>query len=305
MTVRIFFRAGMTGDHSKGIGTVADDFLQIGGNNIRVGMYVDVSNISLNGGRGMRFDTLRRFAARDGAHVMRLNAYVAYDQERASDDRRYRDGTLDFYRILRDFGYKVVTKVVRWYTDEVGDRHPKSNVDLDLAVDALMQCRRLERIVLLTGDGDFVQVVRAMQNEGCRVEVIAFKNVSERLRQEADTFISGYLIPGLLPIENGAEWGRIGSRVRGICYDWRPDRGFGFLRFLKEIGAGMWITDTRQQGTAYDTAFVHASELERAKINPDDLPSRDIILEFELCEGKKEGYEARNIQVVNRYMSGK
>ena len=36
-----------------------------------------------------------------------------------------------------------------------------------------------------TGDGDFVQVVRALQNKGCRVEVLAFDNVSEELRREA------------------------------------------------------------------------------------------------------------------------
>lgn len=272
---------------------------------MRVGVYVDVANIGLNGGRGMRFDILRRFAAREGANVVRLNAYVAFDQDRAADDSRYRSNTLDFYRILRDFGFKVVTKVVRWYADENGDRHPKANVDLDLAVDVLLQCRRLDRIVLLTGDGDFVQVVKAIQNEGCRVEVIAFKNVSERLRQEADVFVSGYLLPGLLPIQtNGlttVEWGQVGSRVRGICYDWRSERGFGFLRFLREISGGMWITDTRQVGTAYDTAFVHASELERAKIDPDELPSRDLILEFELAEGRRDGFEARNIQALHRY----
>ena len=275
---------------------------------LRVGVYVDVANISLNGGRGMRFDTLRRFAARDGGDVVRLAAYVAFDPLRAEEDPRYRAGTQDFHRILRDFGYKVVTKQVRWYEDESGERHPKANVDMDLAVDALLQCNRLDRMVLLTGDGDFVQLVRAVQNAGCRVEVVAFRNVSEALRNEADTFISGYLIPGLLPINGGpnntistARWGDIGSRVRGICYDWRADRGFGFVRFLKDLSDGMWVTDTRQPGSSYETAFIHATELERARIETDDFPTRELILEFELAEGKKEGFEARNVQVVNRY----
>ncbi|MGE0433890.1 MAG: NYN domain-containing protein [Planctomycetota bacterium] len=272
---------------------------------LRVGVYVDVANISLNGGRGMRFDTLRRFAARDGGDAMRLAAYCSYDPERAREDSRYRIGTLDFHRIMRDFGYKVVTKTVRWYEDENGERHPKANVDMDLAVDCLSQSNRLDRVVLLSGDGDFVQLVRAVQNLGCRVEVIAFRNVSEALRNEADMFLSGYLVPGLLPVTNGtnssARWGEVGSRVRGICYDWRSDRGFGFMRFLRNLSDGLWITDTRQSGSSFETAFVHATELERARIDTEELPSRDLILEFELTEGKKEGFEARAITVVNRY----
>lgn len=251
----------------------------------------------------MRFDTLRRYAARGGAEVVHLNAYVTYDQERAEEDRRYRDGTLDFFRILRDFGYKVMSKPVRWYTDEEGNEHPKANVDLELAVELVQQAPRLDRVVLLTGDGDFLRVVQDIQRQGCRVELIGFRNVSERLRLGADQFVSGYLVPGLLPVQNGTGvgWGDIESRVRGICYDFRADRGFGFLRFIRSIDGAMWITDTRQEGSAFDTAFVHASELEKAKVDIETLPSRDLILEFELTSGKKEGFEARNISIVHRY----
>ena len=272
---------------------------------VKVGVYVDVPDISSNGGRGMRFDTLRRFACRGGAEVLHLNAYVSYDQERAEEDRRYRDGTVDFYRILRDFGYKVVTKRVRWFTDEDGTEFPKSNVDMELAVDLVQQASKLDRVLLLTGDGDFARLVHDVQRQGTRVEVMGFKGISERLRLAADQFTSGYLIPGLLPVQSstGVAWGEVESRVRGICYDFRVDRGFGFLRFVKNIEGAMWITDTRLEGSAYDTAFVHASELEKAKVEIESLPSRDIVLEFDLAMGKKEGFEARNITLAHRYAS--
>ena len=42
-----------------------------------VGIYVDVSNIAMNGGYGMQFDVLREFACHDDAEPVRLNAYVA------------------------------------------------------------------------------------------------------------------------------------------------------------------------------------------------------------------------------------
>ena len=76
-------------------------------------------------------------------------------------------------------------------------------------------------MLLVTGDGDFVQVVRALQNKGCRVETLAFDNVSEELRRESDMYVSGYLVPGLLPTRGddyfSPTWGAMGSRVRGYC----------------------------------------------------------------------------------------
>ena len=144
----------------------------------KVGLYVDVANIARNGGYGMRFDILRDYACRETGEPIRLNAYVAYDADRAKTDREYKDRTINFYATLRDFGFKVIEKVVSWYTDESGERFGKANADLDMAVDALLQSENLDRVILATGDGDFIEVVRALQNKGCRVEAIAFQNIS-------------------------------------------------------------------------------------------------------------------------------
>ena len=50
---------------------------------LKVGVYVDVSNIAQNGGFGMQYDVLREFACRNSGVAMRLNAYVAHDEEMA------------------------------------------------------------------------------------------------------------------------------------------------------------------------------------------------------------------------------
>src|SRR5919199_3219308 len=175
---------------------------------LRAGVYVDVENIARNGGRGMRFDALRDYACRDGADAIRLNAYLAFDEERAQRDFDYRNRATRYHFALRDVGFKVIEKPVQWYTNEDGLRVSKANSDLDLAVDMLLQSAKLDRVVLVSGDGDFVQVVRALQNRGCRVELIGFQNVSYLLRCECDVFVSGYLIPGLLPAPPKAPaWG--------------------------------------------------------------------------------------------------
>jgi len=262
----------------------------------RVGLYIDVANITRNGGYGMRFDILRDFACRESGEPVRLNAYVAYDEERARTDHDYRDRTFNFHSTLRDYGYKVIEKVVTWYVDESGNRFGKANADLDMAVDALLQSENLEKVMLTTGDGDFIQVVRALQNKGCRVEAVAFQNVSSNLKREVDLFMSGYLIPNLLPVEGGEAkkgWGEVGSRVRGICYTFNRQKNFGFMRYLNRIGPGLWITDTRRSDSPYGTAFAHESSFD-ASVDRDQLPSRDLIFEFDLAQGEK-GLQASNI----------
>ncbi len=278
---------------------------------LQVGVYVDVANIAQNGGYGMHYNVLREFACRGESAAIRLNAYVVHDAERARDDSAYRDGQRGFHDVLREQGFKVIVKNVKWYADEKGGRIGKSNADMELAVDALQQSQNLDRVVLVTGDGDFVQVVQALQNRGCRVEAIAFDNVSSDLRRSADMFTSGYLVPGLLPaLERGPKWGEIGSRVRGVCYYFKADKGYGFLRFMGRISDNLWDVDSRKAGSPYQSVFFHVSELPN-NFPLADLPSREIVFEFELTKAVKknelqeqEGLQALKMHVVRNSQGG-
>lgn len=268
----------------------------------KVGVYVDVSNIAQNGGYGMHYDVLREFACRNSGIGMRLNAYVAYDEDKAKINQEYKDKSDNFHSILRDFGFKVIVKKVKWYYDENNNKYGKANADLDMAVDALLQSDRLDYVLLATGDGDFVQVVKALQNKGCRVEIVAFKNVSSDLKKEADVFTSGLLVPDLLTSENDHSvktWGEIGSRVRGICYNWFPEKGYGFMRYLKNFNGGLWVTDTRKNDSPYETAFVHETQMSEA-VDIHSLPNRDIVLEFTIAKGEK-GFQAVDLKLVYHY----
>ncbi len=271
-----------------------------------VGIYVDVANIQANGGFGMQYDVLRRLACRGGREALRLNVYAVYDDSRAYKDAAYQQKINNFFGSLREFGYKVIVKHFRWYTDDEGNRYAKANADLEMAVDALTQSRNLSRVVLVTGDGDFVQVVRALQDQGCRVEIIAFENISGDLKREADDFISGYLIPGLLPSRRGGNghpaWGEIGSRVRGTCYYHAQEGSYGFLRYLRgdlDWRDNLWVTDTRDPDSPYASAFFRDVDLPE-DVNPADLPSHQIVLEFEVVPSPvKEGaLQAAQIQRV-------
>jgi len=271
-----------------------------------VGVFVDAENVRYNGGYQMRYDVLRRFAAREGGSLQRLNTYQAVDEERAKEDLEYRKKTRAYQQMVRDFGWKIFVKPVRRYTDEAGNVTTKANADLDMAVEAMLQADKLDQVLLVTGDGDFFQVVTALQNMGCRVELIGFRNVSGDLKKAVDTFYSGFLIPDLLPVsyEPRNEWGTAGSCVRGVCTKWFGDKGYGFLRFVNKLSPNLWITDPRDPLSPYTSVFCHVNEL-ADEVTEDLLMNRDTILEFYLqaSEQKDNGLVANNVRLafnVNR-----
>ncbi|HOQ03770.1 MAG TPA: NYN domain-containing protein [Anaerohalosphaeraceae bacterium] len=269
-------------------------------NSLKVGVYVDAAYVYKNGGRGMQYNILREFACREGAQVIRLNAYVSFDADRAHEDAVFGANARKFHSFLRDLGYKVIIKEVKWFVDdETGERFGKANADMDLATDLLIQSEQLDKIVLVSGDGDFVKVVNAAQNRGCRVEVIGFDNVSGRLKEEADQYFSGYMIPNLLPTNTEIPWGQIGSVVRGTCSYFNKEKGFGYLRYLKEISPYLWITDIQRSGSPYGMAYFRAGSLQNAA--GVELPSYNHIFEFELLPPQRDDQlpVANNVRLVS------
>lgn len=264
----------------------------------KVSIFVDAINVTLNGGFGLRYDTLRKFATRGGCCPCRLNVYLAVDRDRMREDQAYKLKTTRFTEVMRDFEYKVIEKSLQKYTDpETETVITKSTVDIDMSVDLLTQTTECDKIVLLSSDGGFVPVVQTLQSMGKRVELIGFDNVSQALKREVDLFISGYTVPGLLPIKSAYEWGTVGSRVRGMCYDFSHSDGYGFMRYINKIDDKLWITDSRAEDSPFRTVFAHVSQFE-SDFDSSYLPSRDLIFEFTLIQNEK-GLVAEDVVLVS------
>jgi len=66
----------------------------------------------------------------------------------------------------------------------------KADWDVGITVDAIRIAPSVDTIVLVSGDGDFLQLVEYLKNQGKRVEVIAFgRSASSKLKESADEFI--------------------------------------------------------------------------------------------------------------------
>jgi uncharacterized LabA/DUF88 family protein len=86
----------------------------------------------------------------------------------AESDRR-RVQQLGFIRMLNRNGYQVVKRPVLAFADG----STKAAIGIDLALDMPALADRCDRMILVSGDGDFVPIVRAVAARGVRVQVVA------------------------------------------------------------------------------------------------------------------------------------
>jgi uncharacterized LabA/DUF88 family protein len=66
----------------------------------------------------------------------------------------------------------------------------KGDWDVGIAMDIMRLASKLDVVVLVSGDGDFKDLLEHANALGCRTEVMAFgKSCSSKLKEEADEFI--------------------------------------------------------------------------------------------------------------------
>ena len=156
----------------------------------RVGLFIDGSNLYA-AARALNFDIdykrlLELFAAK--GHLIRAFYYTALVEDQEYSPIRPLVDWLDYN------GYTMVTKPTKEFTDAMGRRKIKGNMDIELAIDVMEMTDHLDHVVLFSGDGDFRRLVEAVQRNGVRVSVVSTIRsqppmVADELRRQADVFI--------------------------------------------------------------------------------------------------------------------
>lgn len=93
-----------------------------------------------------------------------------------------------FFEALEKVGYEVKTKDLQIFPGGA----KKGDWDVGIAVDAIKMSKTLDAIVLVSGDGDYVPLVKYIQSTtGCRVEGVSFlESTSGKLVEELDDFLN-------------------------------------------------------------------------------------------------------------------
>ncbi len=90
-----------------------------------------------------------------------------------------------FYCKLAKFGYNLVLKPVKTYEDNDGVPRRKANCDVDLSFFLMRDKEEFDRAVILSGDGDFLPVLKHLRKEGKEVLLLAR---SDRTAREIKQF---------------------------------------------------------------------------------------------------------------------
>ncbi len=77
-----------------------------------------------------------------------------------------------FYLKLLEFGYQLFLKPVKMYDQDDGTTKRKANCDVDMAFHMMKEKDNFDRAVVLSGDGDFLPVLKYLRETGKEVIVL-------------------------------------------------------------------------------------------------------------------------------------
>jgi uncharacterized LabA/DUF88 family protein len=152
----------------------------------RVGVFIDTQNL-YHSARNL-YQARVNFGAvlKDAVAGRKLVRAVAYVITTEAGDEK------NFFEALSKLGIETKTKDLQIFAGGA----KKADWDVGLAVDAIKMSPRLDSVVIISGDGDFVPLVEYLQTNGVQVEVVSFgKSTSGKLREAVDDFVDLSLSP--------------------------------------------------------------------------------------------------------------
>jgi uncharacterized LabA/DUF88 family protein len=147
----------------------------------RVGVLVDASNMYHSARNLFSSRVNYKGILEEGVAGRKLIRAIAYAVKAEGDEET------PFFEALSQLGFEVKIKTLQIFPGGT----KKGDWDVGLSVDAIKLAEKLDVVILVTGDGDYIPLVEYLQNtKGCLVEVMAFrKSCSSKLIEAADDFI--------------------------------------------------------------------------------------------------------------------
>jgi len=78
-----------------------------------------------------------------------------------------------FYLKLQQFGYQLYLKPVKLYDQEDGSTKRKANCDVEMAFYLMKEKDNFDRVIILSGDGDFLPVLKYLKTAGKEVVILS------------------------------------------------------------------------------------------------------------------------------------
>ena len=145
----------------------------------RVAVFIDTQNV-YHSARNL-YHARVNFAAilKDVVAARKLVRAVAYVITTEAGDEK------NFFEALNKIGIETKTKDLQIFAGGA----KKADWDVGLAMDVIKMAPKLDAVVIVSGDGDFIPLVEYLQTIGVQVEVASFgKSTSGKLKESVDEF---------------------------------------------------------------------------------------------------------------------
>ena len=164
--------------------------------NQRVGVFIDVQNIFYSAKHlhqsKVNYGAILKKAV-NGRELIRAICYVITTEEGMEKG---------FHDALEKIGYEIRSKELQIFYGGA----KKGDWDVGIAMDIMRMASKLDVVVLVSGDGDFQDLLEHVKALGCKAEVVAFSRAaSSRIKAAADEFYDlgenpkQFLIPARYP----------------------------------------------------------------------------------------------------------
>ncbi|MFA5995156.1 MAG: NYN domain-containing protein [Patescibacteria group bacterium] len=146
----------------------------------RVGVFVDIQNMYYSAkalyGQKVDFGKVLDIALAERT-LIRAIAYVIRAESKQEQS---------FFESLEKRGLEIRSKDLQVFYGGA----KKGDWDVGIAMDIMRLADKLDVVVLVSGDGDFAELLKHVKALGCRAEVLAFgPSSSSLLRAEAERFV--------------------------------------------------------------------------------------------------------------------
>lgn len=147
----------------------------------RVGVFIDTQNLYHSAKnlykRKVNFGNVLKTAVAERILIRAIAYVITSDSGEESA----------FFDALTKMGIETKTKDLQVFSGGA----KKADWDIGLAIDAVAAAPKLDTVIIVSGDGDFVPLVNYLKTAyGCQVEVVSFgRSTSQKLFESADDFV--------------------------------------------------------------------------------------------------------------------
>ncbi len=149
----------------------------------KVAIFIDAANFEISlklSGLSSNYRKLLAWAGKDGkVEILRYYSPTFGTK-----------GQNQFFSFIKNLGFKIITKNIKIIKRQGKKSQNKANFDVEITFDTAVRINQFDKLILFSGDSDFVYLISQLQKRGISATVISPQwRTAKELRKQADQFI--------------------------------------------------------------------------------------------------------------------